>query len=99
MKIGEILDGDVPRWEVFSEADGTVLVERDAMNGSEDDVYATLADLKESLAVGYTFRSSIKASEHGQANGEFTMLLVAGMASVWAGCWLAVVLAGMAGVK
>ena len=56
-KIGEILDPHgAPRWEVYSDG-GTVLVERDAPNGSEDDVYANLNDLRDSLAQGFTFRS------------------------------------------
>lgn len=58
MKIGEILDPDgVPRWEVFRDGEtDAVLVERDAPNGSEDDIYACVEDLCESLAPGYSYR-------------------------------------------
>jgi len=44
--------------------------------------------------------SATRATRASRDNGpSFTMLLIAGIGSVMAGVWLAVVLAGLAGIK
>lgn len=55
-KIGGIYDNaGTLTAEVFELLDGTVLVEGDAANGTEDDVYATQQDMEECLDRGFHF--------------------------------------------
>jgi hypothetical protein len=57
-KIGEIIDANGDGlWEVFLETDGTITVECDALNGSEDEFYTCVSDLEVSLSArGYRYR-------------------------------------------